>query len=114
MISYLKIAALRAYRKPDVTITRSTITEKIESNPIYNLWYQNFIQNKNNGKIFKESIDENLITSSMITEVILPTVDEKEPLPLALHHTPICISFGIFRNIKISSTDIEDKNNHVI
>jgi exosome complex component RRP45 len=41
---------------------------------------------------------------SNIRELIIHSADEREPLPLALHHTPLCVTFGVFRSIKAVET----------
>jgi len=45
-------------------------------------------------------------------EVIVHTVEEKNPLPLTLHHMPLCISFSFFNecdNIAVDPTYLEEK-----
>ena len=38
-------------------------------------------------------------SSSASGQVVIHSSDEREPLPLALHHTPLAISIGIFKDI---------------
>jgi exosome complex RNA-binding protein Rrp42 (RNase PH superfamily) len=61
------MSALRAFRKPEVSIT---LSEDIES-----------------------STQQSYTTRNLK----LYTGDEREPLPLALHHTPLSVSLGLFR-----------------
>lgn len=37
-----------------------------------------------------------------IASLIIHKSDEREPLPLALHHTPLSVSFAIFKNVPMS------------
>lgn len=60
------MSALRAYRKPEVSIS---LNED------------------------KQSGSENSYTARSLK---LYTSDEREPLPLALHHTPLTVSIGLF------------------
>lgn len=39
----------------------------------------------------------NIKTNTPITSIIIHNSDEREPLPLALHHTPLSITIGIFK-----------------
>lgn len=60
------MSALRAFRKPEVSIS---LNEDVQSNT-----------------------QQSFITKSLK----LFTGDEREPLPLALHHTPLTVSLGLF------------------
>lgn len=46
----------------------------------------------------------NVKTNTPITSIIIHSSDEREPLPLALHHTPLSVTIGIFK------TSIESKS----
>jgi hypothetical protein len=60
------MSALRAFRKPEVSVLRQDLLD---------------IQNTS--------------SSTTYTVVKLHNTDEREPLPLALHHTPLSITFGV-------------------
>lgn len=60
------MSALRAFRKPEVSIS------------------------------LNEDIQSNTQQSFTTRNLKLYTGDEREPLPLALHHTPLTISIGLF------------------
>ena len=38
-------------------------------------------------------------------EVIIHTLAEKDPIPIVLHHYPVCISYGIFNEGKVAISD---------
>lgn len=69
--SLATMAALRAFRKPEVSL----------------------------------SVLSSESTSHAITEMKMFTADEREPLPLALHHTPLCVTLAIFKNIPVKSDE---------
>lgn len=46
-----------------------------------------------------------------IASIIVHKSDEREPLPLALHHTPLAVSFAIFKNTLPSSKQGAESNN---
>lgn len=53
-------------------------------------------------------------------QVRLYSVDERVPVPLAIHHTPLCVTFAIFNNLSSSSSTFtkaqpqEDTDSHLI
>jgi exosome complex component RRP45 len=63
---YVQMSALRAFRKPEVSISLS------------------------------EDIQSNTQQSYTTRNLKLYTGDEREPLPLALHHTPLTVSIVLF------------------
>lgn len=48
-------------------------------------------------------------SSSLSGQVIIHSADEREPLPLALHHTPLAVSVGIFKGIVSAEEGSEDE-----
>lgn len=47
-------------------------------------------------------------------EVTIHPVDEKEPIPLSLHHMPVCVSFAFFQQGKYVLVDPTDKEEKVM
>lgn len=73
------MAALRGFRKPEVTITsHKTRDSNINNN-------SNGITEINNG----------------LATIKIHNSDSCDPLPLALHHTPLSITFGIYKDTSI-------------
>lgn len=72
------MSALRAFRKPEVSIT------------------------------LNEDIQSNTQQSFTTRNLKLYTGDEREPLPLALHHTPLTVSIGLFCRSDSSSRSQTD------
>lgn len=70
-VSLAVIGSLRAFRKPEVTISRELPSTQGSSDQ---------------AKAFQ-------------TVILLHSEDEREPLPLALHHSPITVTLGIFKGI---------------
>ena len=80
------MAALRAFRKPEVSLERDN-TIVVTS--------------------LVSGLDGEVVTvNSRASELHLYSAEEREPLPLALHHTPLCVSVGIFKNI-LCKSDVE-------
>lgn len=52
-----------------------------------------------NDNISSIDMNENILIDGNYSHIIVHSTDSREPLPLALHHTPITISFAIFTNI---------------
>lgn len=48
------------------------------------------------------------------TEVIIHTVEEKDPIPLSVHHMPICVSFSFYEQGKFLLVDPSDKEEKVM
>lgn len=71
--SVASITALRHFRRPDVTVIGEEVT--IVSR-IYGRCYQN--TNRNFAPFMQHSMTERV------------------PVPLAIHHTPICLTFAFF------------------
>jgi len=69
--SLATMAALRAFRKPEVAL----------------------------------SVGDGDILSNSIKEMKIYNADEREPLPLALHHTPLCVTLAIFKGIPSTKSD---------
>lgn len=44
----------------------------------------------------------NHVTTSYISKIQIYSADEREPLPLALHHCPLSFTFGIFHMDKVA------------
>ncbi|CBQ70379.1 probable RRP45-Exosome complex exonuclease [Sporisorium reilianum SRZ2] len=44
------------------------------------------------------------------THVHLFSTDERVPVPLAIHHTPLCVTFAIFNNLPAASSTKTDKD----
>ena len=72
-VSLAVIGSLRAFRKPEVTISREASTDL--------------------GPVDKAKV------KSIKTSVVIHSEDEREPLPLALHHSPVTVTLGIFKDI---------------
>lgn len=74
------MSALRAFRKPDVSII-----------PTINL-----LHTEENLKL---SIDKNSSSKKQISNnnILIHHSNDREPLPLALHHTPLAVTFGIIK-----------------
>jgi exosome complex component RRP45 len=68
------MSALRAFRKPEVSVS------------------------------VNEDIDAITQQSYTTRNLKLYSGDEREPLPLALHHTPLTVSIGLFRDTSSSSS----------
>jgi len=88
------MASLRTYRKPEVTITRTA-------------------DQTQEGDIIDQ--EENQDQRDLISKVIIHSSDEREPLPLALHHTPLTVSFAVYKGLlsresstKVKSGDDDD------
>lgn len=60
------MSALRAFRKPEVSVLRQDLLDV-----------------------------HNTSASTTYTVVKLHNTDEREPLPLALHHTPLSVTYGV-------------------
>jgi len=69
---FAAMSALRAFRKPEVTVVSSG--------------------------------GDSFISCGSVT---LHSSDEREPLPLALHHTPLSVTLGVFKGIKSSGDSTE-------
>jgi tRNA(Ile2) C34 agmatinyltransferase TiaS len=69
------MSALRAFRKPEVSVFRQDLLDLQNSSTV-------------------SSVHE-AGTGSTFTVVKLHNTDEREPLPLALHHTPLSITYGV-------------------
>ncbi|XP_052077731.1 exosome complex component RRP45-like isoform X1 [Mytilus californianus] len=48
------------------------------------------------------------------TDVIVHTIEEKDPLPLSVHHMPICVSFSFYEQGKFLLVDPSDKEEKVM
>eukprot|EP01041_Mallomonas_annulata_P007135 gene7135-14515_t len=88
--SLATMAALRAFRKPEISLDRNT---------------------SSNISSISTSIDESmLLLNKSRSELKIHTSEEREPLPLALHHTPLCVSMCIFKNIPEMTEDFVTDN----
>lgn len=49
-------------------------------------------------------------------QVRLYSIDERVPVPLAIHHTPLCVTFAIFNNLNPTSTakTQDDPDSHLV
>jgi exosome complex RNA-binding protein Rrp42 (RNase PH superfamily) len=73
------MSALRGFRKPEVTITSHRTKDSNNDS------HKNMITDINNS----------------LSTIKIHNSDECDPLPLALHHTPLSITFGIYKDTKI-------------
>lgn len=93
--SIATMAALRSFRKPEVSLSQvemdcSRGSGRIKERPA-------------------SSSDENIaISPAMYTAINIFEEYEREPTPLALHHTPLCVTLGIFKEPKADALLIVD------
>lgn len=87
------MSALRAFRKPEISVFRQDLEMAFSSD---------------GGNIVGlAAVQDALLPLAVTTQVKLHSSDEREPLPLALHHTPLSVTFGAFNGIaKVSEVRI--------
>lgn len=96
--TFATLAALRAFRKPEVTVTSGISSSSFSKN--------------GNGEIAKAGIGMNVAdieeTEDMDAQngVILTIhrATEREPLPLALHQVPLTITYGILQTSPVTAS----------
>lgn len=48
------------------------------------------------------------------SNIIVNSIDEKEPIPLTIHHTPLSITYGLLNNNQIAIMDPNDREEKVV
>ena len=99
------MGGLRVFRKPEISL----ISRKININNI---------NNDNNNKKSSSSSSSN--DDEMIMDLKIYSSDEKEPLPLAIHHTPLCVTMYCYKisssssSSSLSSSSKSNSSNDII
>jgi hypothetical protein len=85
------MSALRAFRKQEISVFRQDleVASSIEGG----------------GNVGLAAVQDALLPLASSTQVKLHSSDEREPLPLALHHTPLSVTFGVFDGI-VTGTEV--------
>lgn len=90
------MGAFRAFRKPEVSASTSKI----------------LIDRNTNGNANVSCGKNKEVDIVSVSEVHIYSQDERESLPLALHHTPLTVTYGIFKNIPVVNT-LDNENGAV-
>lgn len=83
------ISALRAFRKPDISIIPRTETEDEDSDH-----HSNALQGSEGRPHSSKHLN---ILHSRSGDIIVHHSNDREPLPLPLHFSPLAVSLGVFR-----------------
>ena len=97
------MGAFRAFRKPEVSVSQMSIPSSSSASSSSSSSSSSAAGNDSNTDV--------TMGLGAPRVLVLHSADQREPLPLALHHTPLAVTLGIFRGIKLQTTNDEDGAN---
>ena len=89
---FAAMASLRCFRKPEVSLSREIAPDLA------------FSLSKTQQDGLRSAKDAGGVLAVSETQVRIFAFDEREPLPLALHHTPLSVTLAAFTNLEVGNS----------